>query len=246
MKTKFAWLLLIIVTVICSSHVYANKRYKHLLKPDASYEPPFEPVLLSASIKIDDDKDPPTEPRFLDVKYKKLTPYTSIEDRIKRLNFGISKTIPPEYDHYGHEIRRYMAEVGNLRVFEDEEFLKEQIKSVKKAKVVFDYWEQYLNKEIKEIDEYISTQPVTASGRTNLKQSKAQLKTFLIIMKSWLYANERYLTFIFENFEDIELEYPEILFLNQRPKIEMYNRFAFKQQKLKELKDFKPFEMMVY
>lgn len=189
---------------------------------------------------------PPEEPKFADIKYKKDTPIISIEDRINRLNHGTTKVIPPEYDHFGHEIRKYMENVGNVKIFDDEEFLKDKIKSVKKARVVFDYWEDHLNKETKQIEAILAEETVTATARTNYKQNEARLKTFIVVVKSWIDANERYLTFVFDNQEFLEIQYPEIIVTESRFKVELYNLLAFKQQKLKELQDFGPFEMMVY
>ncbi len=213
---------------------------------DSGFEPPFQPILLSTSILIDSDETRPIEPVFKNVKYKNNTPFNSIEDRINRLAHGVSEAIPPEFDHYGHEIRKYMAKVGNDSVFTDEEYLKDQIKSVKKARVILDYWSDYLQKEQREIEKTIAIQDVTTTARTNFKQNKAQLKTFLVVLKSWIDANERFLKFIFDNPDIVVIEYPEMIVTEARYRFDLYNLYAFKQQKLKELQDFQPFEMMVY
>lgn len=242
-----ALIIICLLTFIVPHAADANRGNKrHILNPDASYDPPFQPILLSTSILIDGDDKPPTEPNFADIDYKKNTPFNSIEDRINRLSHGVTKSIPPEFDHFGHEIRKYMSDVGNMKVFEDEEFLKKQIKSVKKARVIFDYWEDYLNNEVKGIDDVLATETVTSSARTKLKQNKAQLKTFVVVLKSWIDANERFLTFIFENPDILEVQYPELVVSEARYKVDLYNLLAFKQQKLKELQSFGPFEMMVY
>lgn len=246
MKIKLFLVLLAVVLVKSTTAGIAHNHHKYMLKPDASFEPPFAPVILSSSIRIDKDDTPPIEPKFTNVTYRKSTPFNSLEDRINRLTHGVIETLPPEYDHYGHEIRKYMAQLGNNKIFDDEEFLKEQIKSVRKARVVFEYWESHINEEIREIDEIVQTQKVTSLVRTNFKQNKAHLKTFFLVMKSWINTNERLLMFIFENFDYVEILYPEIVFKDQRVKVGLYNILAFKQQKLKELKEYKSFEMMVY
>ncbi len=239
---------LLIFLVPQNTDAQSKKRPRDVfvLEVDASYEPPFQPILRSTYIIIDDDNVRPVEPSFAEVEYKRNTPFNSIEDRVSRLAHGVSKNIPPEFDHYGHEVRKYMAYVGNDRIFEDEEFLRKQIKSVKKARVVLEYWVDYLSEEQKKVEEILLNETVSATARTKHKQNKAQLKTFMVVIKSWIDANERYLTFIFQHFDVLELDYPQILVLESRYKTELYNLLAFKQQKLKELKEFKPFEMMVY
>lgn len=239
-------LAIIFLVVFCSHQVHAKgKRDLTVLNANGGHEDVFQPIMLSTSILVDDDDDKPQEPVFTDVKYKEILPYNGIEDRVKRLTQGVSESIPPEFDHYGHEIRKYMARTGNFKIYSDEEFLKEQIKSVKKARVVMEYWEKYVKQEIDEIDAQINGKFVTSATKTAHKQNKARLKTFMVVLKSWIDSNERLLMYLFNNPGIVEIEYPELI-VQPRNRVGLYNLLAFKQQKLKELKQFQPFEMMVY
>ena len=88
------------------------------------------------------------EPFFKKVTMMKLDPPLSVRERVDRLLYGINTDVPPEYDHYGYEIRRYMTDVGNIKIFDGPEFLVKQIKNVRKARVIAEYWKKHINNEV--------------------------------------------------------------------------------------------------
>ena len=52
------------------------------------------------------------EPFFKEVTFLNLEHPRTFQGRIDRLLYGIYTDVAPEYDHFGYEIRRYMAGVG--------------------------------------------------------------------------------------------------------------------------------------
>lgn len=245
LKLFVALLTLILCLHPQNAHAQQLDEQFHL-NPDASFEPPVRPELLSTSILVDNDEIVPVEPNIGEVKFLKYPPVNSIEERVDRLVQGVKQSIPPEYDHYGYEIRRYMAYVGNLKIYEDDDFLIEQIKNVRKAKIIAEYWEKALNQEIKELEEILSQDDASLSARTVLRQNKATLRTFIVVLKSWIEANERLLMFNFDNPRTFVVEYPEIIISDAKSRIAFYNLMAFKQVKLEELQRFGPWEIMVH
>ena len=108
------------------------------------------------------------EPFFEPVKYKKIPPAGSLSERINHLVHGISIDVPPQYDPYGHEVRRYMASIGGPDVFSSREALQAEIANIKKAEIVMDYWIKQFRKEVKAIEAEIEERDAPSSTRTSL------------------------------------------------------------------------------
>lgn len=205
------------------------------------------PELRSTSVMIDDDDEMPVEPNIGVIIYKKRKPLTSMRERVDRLVQGVNKNIPPEFDHYGYEIRRYMSRAGNLEIFEDEEYLKDQIRNVRKAAIVFKYWKKYLEDEVLEIEELVDNdETISPVIRTVFKQNKTTLKTFIVSLKSWIDSNERLLLHVYNNPEIFEVYYPEIIIISPQANVKFYNLSLIKQTKLKDMRAYRPFNMMVH
>ena len=205
------------------------------------------PELRSTSVMIDDDDEMPIEPNIGVVTYKKRKPLTSMKERVDRLVQGVNKNIPPEFDHYGYEIRRYMSRAGNLEIFENEEYLKDQIRNVRKAAIIFKYWKKYLESEVLEIEKLIDNdETISPVIRTVFKQNKTTLKTFIVSLKSWIDSNERLLLHVYNNPEFFEVYYPEIIIISPQDNVKFYNLSVIKQTKLKDIRAYRPFNMMVH
>lgn len=205
------------------------------------------PELRSTSVLLDDDNILPIEPNIGVVVYKRRKPLTSIKERVDRLVQGINQNIPPEFDHYGYEIRRYMSRSINIEIFEDDEYLKDQIRNVRKAAIVSKYWKKYLEGEVLKIENIISEDETISSGiRTAFKQNKATVKTFSVSLRSWIDSNERLLMHVFHNPDTFEVYYPEIIIVSPQANVKFYNLSMIKQTKLKDVRAYRPFNMMVY
>lgn len=207
----------------------------------------FDPVLEDSSITIDSDAIPPEEPNILQVTFLKIPDVPSVEGRIDRLLQGITVDLPPEFDHYGYEIRRYMSRIGNAGIYEDDKRLIEEIANVKKARVIVSYWQKALDKEMKEIDLALEKKPATAAVLNAYKQNKSTVRSFLVSLQGWVDSNERFLTYAYETKDEYENYYPEIVFTVQNGDIvDFYNAMLLKQTKLKMIRKYPPFTLMVY
>ncbi len=240
-------ILIMSVAFLAPQHAYAKKK-DHALSVDASYDEIIMPELFSESVLIDNDEEQPIEPNIAEVKYRHLPEINGISERIDRLIQGIKVDIPPEYDHYGHEIRRHMVGVGNMKIFEDEEYLIEQIKHTRKAKVIAKFWKKHLDNEMKELSEIVENDDrVSFANRTAFKQNKLTTRTFLISLTGWIDTNEAFLMEIFNNKpETYEVMYPEIIIKPSKERLAFYNKLTAKQFRLKEITKYRSFSMMVY
>ncbi len=215
---------------------------------DSDYEEVFMPELFPTSVTIDSDEEPPKEPNLYKVEFLEMPSLNSLDERINRLIQGISMDIAPEYDHYGYEIRRYMARVGNTKVLEQgqDEYLIEQIKNTRKARVIAEYWKKHLEKEMDEIQTLLQGEGVSFSTKTAFKQNTNTVNTFLISLMAWIDANENVLMNVFDHPGVHDLIYPEVFFAKPHLRIEYYNLMAARAQKLKDITEYRPFALMVY
>ncbi|MDH5722667.1 MAG: hypothetical protein OEY94_05030 [Alphaproteobacteria bacterium] len=244
-RLKFLGIFCIIALLI-PANLSAQGR-NNLLDDVGSHLDVFMPELESGSIIIGEGPEPPAEPNILKITFLKIPPTSSIEGRIENLLHGIKTDIPPEYDHYGYEIRRYMSRIGNVKIFEDEEFLVEQIKNVRKARVIIEYWQAALQKEVNEIEEIVDNMPDAPSIiKTSLRKNKAEARSFITDAQRWIDSNERYLQHVYNLFGYLNLYYPELAFMRPHERIDFFNLLTTKQSILKRIKEYGPFAHMVY
>ncbi len=244
----------VLATMLCAgmpfshSFVYAQGEVH---ESEAGYDPVVMPKRVGSIIVIDNDEEQPKEPTLAEVKFLKLPPQNSIKEKVDRLIWGIRKGIRPEYDHYGHEIRRYMAGTTNIKIFEDEEYLIEQIKNVRKAKIIASYWADQVEEKISTIEGEMEVivgegKNVEFASKTAFKQNKLTSRKFIISLRAWIDANERLLMLIYENPNQYGVHYPEINIVTSEVRSDAYNLILVKQTKLKEIRNYKTFEMMVH
>ncbi len=232
---------------VMPNDLYAQNKSQRI-NADSSYDKVVMPEIFSSSVLIDDDEKQPIEPNVAKVKFLGMPDVRGKQERVDRLIQGIKKDLPPEYDHYGYEIRRYMARVGNLKIFEDEEYLKQQIKNVKKAKIIANFWKELLENEVKAIGDIVENdESVTFAVRTAFKQNKLTTRTFMISLHSWIDANETFLLHIFNSPPNTyEILYPEVIIKEANLRLDFYNKLNARQIKLKEIRSYQLFAMMVY
>ncbi len=246
--------LLFVLAFICafamltqSSVVYAQGSDDMIPDLDSGYDPVVMPSLFSTSVVVDDDDEEPIEPNLGKVSFRRVPAYNNLDQRVDALIHGINKDLAPEFDHYGYEVRRYMARSGNAKIYTDQEYLIQQIKNIRKARVIVTFWKKHLDKEIGEIDRIINADETTAfATRTAFKQNKAIVTTFMIILTAWVDSNEQFLMKIYEDPLLYELYYPEVIIQATQSRVSFYNALVVRQTKLKELREYHPFTMMVY
>ncbi len=247
-QIKVVHMLCLLCTFLCvvsSNNAFGNPDAR--INVDTTHQPVPLPKLFDTSVTLDEDEvadEPPTIPK---TTLKKLPELNSLDERIDRLTRGVQTTMRPEYDHYGYEIRRYMASSGDMKIYEDRDFIEKQIKNVRKASIIADYWKKYLEQELKDIEGIIEKgEGVSFVNRTEFKQGKITIRTFLISLRGWIDANERFLTQLYENLDLLDLYYPEVLISDNKIRVDFYNKLLLRQTKVNEIKAYQPFSMMVY
>jgi len=245
LSMKSLLLLFVMGTYFCNIPVALSR--KSTFNAGGAYEKVFMPVMSSNSIIIDDDDLPPNEPNLSKTKFLKYPPIFSLGERVERLIYGIKIDVKPELDHYGYEIRRYMAHVGNIHIYDDNEFLNEQMINVKKSRVIVNFWKKHLEKEINEMEAIIDNDSsVELRVRTTFKQNKFTVQTFLNILSSWIDSNERLLQAVKKEPNIYGVRYPELEIVIPASRVNFFNLYSKRQAKLKDLRKYNTFAMMVY
>lgn len=245
MNARLLILLVAALALTPGAASWAAQKRKNT-KDAQGYDLVFMPTMKDNIITIDSDNHPPNEPNIIPVTFLQDTPPRGLLDRINRLIHGIDVDIPPEYDQFGYEIRRYMSHVGNMKIYTDEKFLIEQIKNTRKARVIVRFWQQHLEKEIEEIEKQVADEDSSSSVWTALKQNRQTTRTFVIDLQGWVDANERLLMNIFDTFGYIQVEYPELIFLRPHERIDFFNLLQTRQAKLNAIKKYQAFALMAY
>lgn len=190
---------------------------------------------------------PPKEPVFEKIVYLKIDSPGSLGERVERLLHGIRVDIPPAYDHFGHEIRRYMAGVGGPQILGSHENLKAQIRNVNNAKIVARYWREAMMAEVAEIEKQIEAEDASSSTRMIFKFNRGVVQAFFAELESWLNVNRAMLDMLLRIGPDrYSYADPVLTFRNQEDMAYFSNLYRTREKALQQIRTYTPFRMMIY
>lgn len=188
----------------------------------------------------------PSEPHFKQVKFLKQPPAKTLGERVDRLIHGIYIDIPPEYDHFGYEIRRHMKSILTPHDLHDTLVLPEKIRSAKTARIILDYWKKDLSLEIKEIQDEIDNSNTTAGLKTTFRYNKRIVTSFLPEAYDWVDRNIEFLEYLRSISGEFYVNYPFYQIPNQTHRQEVFNLYVEREKALGNLIKYNPFRAMVY
>jgi hypothetical protein len=137
-----------------------------------------------------------TDPEFPVVTFKKMAKPVTLEEWLELIVQGILTDVPPEYDYYGYEIRRYMAKIGSEDIYGIEARLAEEAENINNARAIMEHWNRHLMRHIEYIRQEIETQNASATIRSTYKYNAAVIQKFQIDIQRWFDANEVLLDFL--------------------------------------------------
>jgi hypothetical protein len=188
----------------------------------------------------------PQEPHIPQVEFYEFDKPTHLQGQVESLVHGIIIGLPPEYDHFGYEIRRHMKSIGNYDIYTKEEVVHEQLVNVKKARVIFKHWQDQLNKELDSVKTRIDGESAEPKTRTTYKVNAGHLRAFMIELQSWINANEAFLNFIKTNQADIKLDGDDIRFADNQQRDAFLSLYGAREKALVRMHRYDPFKVMVY
>lgn len=189
---------------------------------------------------------PPTEPHILPVKFLKQDPSASLQERVNRLLHGIKVDIPPEYDHYGYELRRYMAHVSGPSVFNNPVKIKEELSNIKKANIVLEYWRKEILRENAEIAKLIQENNAPTNIRTGFKYNSGLALAFLSECQIWIQKNRELLEFLLESQGSYVFATDRFEFQTPADRNRFAGMFNAAVQARSYINEYVPFAGMVY
>jgi hypothetical protein len=189
---------------------------------------------------------PPPEPNIQPVKFLKQDPPASLQERVDRLLHGIKVDIQPEYDHYGYELRRYMAHVSGPSVFNNEAKIKEELSNIKKANIVLDYWRREILRENSEIAKLIQEKNAPTNIRTSFKYNSGLALAFLSECQIWIQKNKELLEFLLESQGSYIYTTDRFEFQNSADRNMFAGMFNAAVQSRSYINEYVPFAGMVY
>ncbi|HCQ70591.1 MAG: hypothetical protein CL570_05805 [Alphaproteobacteria bacterium] len=189
----------------------------------------------------------PVEPKVPEVTFYEFDSPQHLQGRIDGLLHGIKITLPPEYDHYGYEVRRFMNSVGRIQIYSNRYAIEDELVNIEKAWVVFRYWREALIAEIEAIDEGIKADATTGSKvKTMFNVNQAVVKAFIIEMQAWLNANQALLTFLADNRKLYAFEQGNFVFKSSQAASQFVALFGARERAKLEMREYDPFGKIVY
>ena len=192
----------------------------------------------------------PRAPKIDPVKFMKIIEPVNMQEMVDSLLHGVYTDIPSEYDHYGYEIRRYMANIAGEEVLKDAARIEQEIRNIQTAKIVFDYWRRDLATTIRDMDKTMDANPGNFTGqvRNSFKYNRGVVDAFLTECKSWLDNNEAMLKFLHAQAlkEGYTYEEPVIIFQTPADAREFNSLMKAQQESLIHINEYGPFAIMVY
>jgi hypothetical protein len=189
---------------------------------------------------------PPVEPDIPPVKFLKQEETPSLRERVDRLLYGIKVDIPPEYDHYGYEIRRYMAHVASPKALGNEELLKQELANIKKAKIIHQYWRKEWMKEIDAIKKEIEATNPETDIRTSFKYNSGLAMAFMTECGGWIEKNEKLISFLIDKQGAYTFKEPNFRFHNENEKQIFAQHYLAAKEAREYINEYVPFATMVF
>lgn len=209
-----------------------------------SYNFPQNPYEIEQAVR---DFKGPVEPTVPKVTFYEFDSPQHVQGRIDSLLHGIKITLPPEYDHYGYEIRRYMNSVGRIAIYSNRYAMEEEIVNIEKAWVVFRYWREALLAELDSLDAAIKADDTaTSKVKTMFTVNETIVKAFIIEMQAWLNANQELLLFLAENRKDYTFEQGNFIFKSTAMARQFINLFSTRERAKLQMREYDPFGKIVY
>lgn len=219
---------------------YAVDKYKSLILPNIVHSH------LNSKHFMDKQETPPSEPHFKKVKFLKQPPPKTLGERVDRLIHGIYIDIPPEYDHYGYEIRRVMKSILTPHDLNDPLLIPEKLENVRKARIILDYWKKELNKEMRELEALVEAQNTTINIKTTYRYNSRIVTEFIPILYGWVDKNLQFLEYVQSMNGEFYVNYPFYEIANKEKRIKFQKLYNEREEALKKVIQYSPFRAMIY
>ena len=188
----------------------------------------------------------PVAPTFEAVDYNSPEESKIIESQIDSLLFGLNSYIAPEFDVYGHEIRRYMVRTIEPSQMNNPAEVLAQYRNVRRAGIIAEQWQQDMSAKLEKISVDIEASGSMARMRSKLTYNQNIIDQFFKDLNAWVSANQDAVEFYFRNQGEFEVVYPLYYFMNFGDKEEFMQIYIDREKALAEMQKYLPFAKMIY
>ena len=195
---------------------------------------------------LDADLGDPAAPVFELVQYSLPQPSKTLESKIDGLLYGLNSYIDPEFDFYGHEIRRYMASTVTPSQMNNPAEVLEQYKNIRRARIVADQWKADVAAQVEQLNRDIETAASASRMRSKMTYSQNIIDQFFKNLDAWISTNQAAIEFYFRNKGEYEVVYPLYYFINFADKEDFTQIHIDREKALSEMQKHQPFTKMVY
>jgi len=188
-----------------------------------------------------------TEPSFPQIQFYEYPEPSILTAQIETLLHGITVSLPPKYDMYGYELRRYMSEVAGVEVMVSQKRLAEEVANTKRAKIILEHWGKNIMANIDALGTIIEADDnIDPAARTSYKYYSGRAKAFILEANSWVDNNQAVLELLFEISRQYEYRDPYINFVSQKDLNNFARLFRAREKSLRIMQEYPPFRMMIY
>lgn len=212
----------------------------------AQNAPPPDPSAVPADIVRTLEERAQQAPGLAKVTFLQLEPPRTLDERIDRLVQGIAVDIPPQYDHYGYELRRYMADILNPAIFVSQKRLAQEVRNVKNAAIVLRFWKKALRAEMEAIEAEIERVNAPSSTRSGFNYKKGIVTAFLVESQVWIDSNQKLLEFLLAIPRGYSYAPPLLSFKSSEDRKTFITLYGAREEAHKNITEYVPFAMMVY
>ena len=219
---------------------FSVNKHRSLLYPNIQHEGEAKSYYLTTPL------EQPIEPHFKEMTFLNQPPAKTLTERVDRLVHGIKTDIPPEYDHYGYEIRRYMKSILTPQDLNNTLQLPKMIQNAKTARIILDYWKKALSEERNAIQKELDKGNVPSSLITTFRYNSGVVDEFVPDAYLWVDRNIEFLEYLQENAGEYYVEYPFYDVPDRIVRQKFENLYKERDQGLRRILKYSPFRARIY
>lgn len=219
---------------------YSVNKQTALLFPNIQHEGKHKNDYMTTPL------EQPIEPHFKEITFLNQPPPKTLTERVDRLVHGIKTDIPPEYDHYGYEIRRYMKSILTPQDLNSTLQLPRKIQNARTARIILDYWKKALGEERSAIQKELDKGNVPSSLITTFRYNSGVIDEFIPDAYLWVDRNIEFLEFLQQNAGEYYVEYPFYEVPERAVRQRFQQLYSGRDKGLRRILQYSPFRAMVY
>ena len=188
----------------------------------------------------------PQGPNLPQITFYQFNKPQHLQGRINAMLHGVTILLPPEYDHYGYEIRRYMNNIANHGIYDDPATWQAQKKNIVRARIVFKYWRDDLEAHIRTLRRDVQDNKGTSKMYSTLEFNSSVLRAFMVEIQGWLTANEQFLDYIDRKRDVLNYQDGRLLISEKQALEDFLALYAAREEARRLVQKYDPFYQIIF